>query len=315
MQMPGRKYNSGNGYRYGFNGKEMDNSTGEGNLDFGARIYDNRLGRWLGVDKYIDKYPNVSPYAFCINSPLQFKDINGNWLVDKFGNIIYTIGPEAHYHIVGNEVYRAQIYYFYTNDGQAVEAINYDKKTLEDNCYWNGSKNNPQYCGLIDGDKTEAIPDLGDCTTISCHGNSLNFMPGYKNFYVGGLDESKCDNVEKVYKNKAEFTPIKAEDVKPGDIAIFELGGKIQHSATVTNVSENGNNVKLTSKDDRNPVKQNQTIEDITKSNPLYKNFAGYYRKNTDKKVDVEVKGNGFPGFAGDVSEQQIKVILEEAKK
>lgn len=48
--MPGRKYSAGSGYRYGFNGKEKDNSTGEGNLDFGARIFAVRLGRWLSVD-------------------------------------------------------------------------------------------------------------------------------------------------------------------------------------------------------------------------------------------------------------------------
>ncbi|MFK7059864.1 hypothetical protein V3Q90_06970 [Flavobacterium oreochromis] len=35
-----------NGYRYGFNGKEDDQIKGEGNsYDFGARIYDPRIGR------------------------------------------------------------------------------------------------------------------------------------------------------------------------------------------------------------------------------------------------------------------------------
>jgi RHS repeat-associated protein len=53
MIMPGRKYSIGNGaYRYGFNGKEKNNEiSGEGNsYDFGARIYDPRLGRWLSTD-------------------------------------------------------------------------------------------------------------------------------------------------------------------------------------------------------------------------------------------------------------------------
>jgi len=46
--MPGRSFNS-NSYKYGFNGKEKDDEVkGNGNsYDFGARIYDPRIGRWL----------------------------------------------------------------------------------------------------------------------------------------------------------------------------------------------------------------------------------------------------------------------------
>lgn len=76
--MPGRKYSSNSGYRYGFNGKENDNSTGEGNLDFGARIMDVRLGRWLSVDLFQIKYPALSPYNYCDNSPISFIDLDGN---------------------------------------------------------------------------------------------------------------------------------------------------------------------------------------------------------------------------------------------
>ncbi len=50
MQMPGRKLSGG--YRYGFNGKENDNEVkGTGaQYDYGFRIYDPRLGRFLSVD-------------------------------------------------------------------------------------------------------------------------------------------------------------------------------------------------------------------------------------------------------------------------
>jgi len=49
MEMPGRIASSED-YRYGFNGKEKDDEVkGSGNsLDFGARMYDSRLGRWIG---------------------------------------------------------------------------------------------------------------------------------------------------------------------------------------------------------------------------------------------------------------------------
>ena len=57
---------SGTGkYRYGFNGMEKDdNLKGTGNsYDFGARIYDSRLGRWLAVDPSHDMYPDISTCA------------------------------------------------------------------------------------------------------------------------------------------------------------------------------------------------------------------------------------------------------------
>jgi RHS repeat-associated protein len=60
---------------FGFNGKEKDDELkGEGNsLDFGGRIYDSRLGRWLSLDPTEAKYPGLSPYVFSYNSPLIFK--------------------------------------------------------------------------------------------------------------------------------------------------------------------------------------------------------------------------------------------------
>lgn len=65
------------GYNFSFNGKEKDNETyGEGNAyDFGARIYDARLGRWMSTDRIAN--PNNSVYNFCRNSPIILIDADG----------------------------------------------------------------------------------------------------------------------------------------------------------------------------------------------------------------------------------------------
>jgi RHS repeat-associated protein len=75
-------------YRFGFNGKEMDNSIkGQGNsLDFGARIYDSRLGRWLSTDPLQAKYPSLSPYNFGADNPIFNIDPDGEkiaWFASK----------------------------------------------------------------------------------------------------------------------------------------------------------------------------------------------------------------------------------------
>ena len=75
--MPGRKFSSANGYRYGFNGKENDKDAGEGIQDYGMRIYDGRLGRFLSVDPLTFSYPWYTPYQFAGNMPIKFIDLDG----------------------------------------------------------------------------------------------------------------------------------------------------------------------------------------------------------------------------------------------
>ncbi len=66
-------------FRAGFNGMERDDKLkGKGNsYDFGARILDVRLGRWLSLDPLAIKYPAFSPYNFVANNPVIFIDPDG----------------------------------------------------------------------------------------------------------------------------------------------------------------------------------------------------------------------------------------------
>lgn len=66
-------------YRFGFNGMEKDNEAkGQGNsYDFGARIYDSRLGRWMSADPFFNKTPDWSPYRGMLDNPLLFVDPGG----------------------------------------------------------------------------------------------------------------------------------------------------------------------------------------------------------------------------------------------
>ncbi|OQP59761.1 hypothetical protein A3860_36390, partial [Niastella vici] len=78
MVEPGRNFNVG-GYRYGFNGKENDNDVkGEGNQqDYGMRIYDPRVGRFLSLDPLIQSFPELTPYQFSSNMPIEAADLDG----------------------------------------------------------------------------------------------------------------------------------------------------------------------------------------------------------------------------------------------
>ena len=78
MQMPGRVFNGG-GYRYGFNGKENDDEVkGDGNQqDYGMRMYDPRIAKFLSVDPLTKSFPWYTPYQFAGNKPIWAVDLDG----------------------------------------------------------------------------------------------------------------------------------------------------------------------------------------------------------------------------------------------
>ncbi len=67
-------------YRYLYGGMErLDEITGVGggSYNFGARIYDSRLGRFLSIDPLFFIYPDISPFAYCNNNPIMYKEVDG----------------------------------------------------------------------------------------------------------------------------------------------------------------------------------------------------------------------------------------------
>jgi RHS repeat-associated protein len=62
-------------YLFGFNGKETDTETDL--QDYGMRIYNPSLGKFLSVDPLTQSYPWYTPYQFAGNKPIVAIDLDG----------------------------------------------------------------------------------------------------------------------------------------------------------------------------------------------------------------------------------------------
>ncbi len=84
--------------KYKFNGKELQEETDW--LDYGFRMYDNRIGRWMCQDPMAEKAHNIShsPYNYCVNNPVNYIDPDGqDWFYCEEGKdrlYLYLDGVE-----------------------------------------------------------------------------------------------------------------------------------------------------------------------------------------------------------------------------
>ena len=89
-----------------FTGKERDAETGchaqfpstrsTGACTVGARYYDSDLsGLFMSVDPMADKYPSISPYAYCAWNPVKLVDPDGCEIGDYYTEKGKKIGSDG----------------------------------------------------------------------------------------------------------------------------------------------------------------------------------------------------------------------------
>ena len=111
--MPNRNISS-NKSRFGFNGKEKDQDGEFGDLshyDYGFRIYNPAIGRFLSVDPLAKSYPWYTPYQFAGNKPIMAKDLDGLeeyfaiFHHDHFGKTKLELGFDESLEPLGGELF------------------------------------------------------------------------------------------------------------------------------------------------------------------------------------------------------------------
>ena len=100
-----------------FTGKERDRETGFSY--FGARYYDSDWsGLFLSVDPMSDKYPSLSPYAYCAWNPMRIVDPSGDTIKNAYEN----------YRDIGNEI---EYYESLINNSEDADAISSYQKQID----------------------------------------------------------------------------------------------------------------------------------------------------------------------------------------
>ena len=83
---------------YKYNGKELDHMHGLDWYDYGARMFAPALPLWNAMDPMAEKYYHISPYAYCLNNPVNAIDPDGRKIVDTKGRQMLYYDSEGKIH-------------------------------------------------------------------------------------------------------------------------------------------------------------------------------------------------------------------------
>ena len=256
--------------RYKFTGKERDWETGYDY--FGARYW-WRAGTWLSVDPLSDKYPEISPYAYCHWNPIKYVDPDGR-------STKVVRNDDETYTVFGGDLNDGDLHiYEYTKDkdGNLIKGNSIGVSTSTTSFYDSDTK---QWGGVINPQDESGTAFLGEIfnnkVSLFDYINNANTYQLYDFKNSNGTIE-KSDDKQNMYRGmpicvnqNGEIVYSSARDI--GNMAAGYIAGSNGISWGATRIVFDG----LQSKQSKR-----LTIEGISSRNAQYLGWCmGYYNNS-----------------------------------
>ncbi|MFN9998838.1 MAG: RHS repeat domain-containing protein, partial [bacterium] len=306
MQMPGRKLSGG--YRYGFNGKENDNEVkGEGNSqDYGMRIYDGRIGKFLSVDPLTKSFPQLTPYQFASNTPIQAIDFDGleasyvnSNMTSKNVRLLFRLVNDTKF---GKEFLttlhtqnKVDVYYYtFKNVEMNSSGVIYDPTSFEEGFLKGGAKGQTNFVkNRVDLESAMKSDNL--VSNVDIKDLEESFNKG-KSVVLIGISESFISKIDEIAKNQTEDNNNK-RDLSWGIPQIRNLIADECHTLQHEQMAHA-----------LGYILSNKDISDPISDHGLYNNEYSTLSPNTWKLLDD-------PKYQGSKAQKSLLQIIESMKR
>jgi len=237
---------------------------GEGNQqDYGMRIYDPRIGRFLSVDPIAKTYSELTPYQFASNNPIENTDLDGLEAAD-YRLSLKALNSNKNY--LGLNVNEFRIAIKYNNPKLEQWQVNISAGWLLEDTYskFSGfSKNRETMLSSVNISTMlykgewfrKIIPDFIQATqTINREGTIITFPYGgyYEVKATAGVITLQTSNKQlEAYFNKIPYARSVDEEHTAGDLKsgqltlVVPLGTKIGEDV-IKKATETGTNLYVT---------------------------------------------------------------------